>query len=248
MNKDSNGFISVIIVSHGHKNYVEKLLKQIIQSKLVKEIILIKNLAEEISYNDPKVKEISNSFPKSYSENINFGLNECSSEFVCLMNPDIFFKDYDPDKVLSSLLSKLSEDSNYSIVSPIVLDKEGFISDFARDFPCVTGVFYKFFKHILLRRPIKVAKLNMTPDWVGGMFMFFKASTIRDIGGFSINFRLYYEDVDLCYRLKLSEKKICVDDKVSVIHYGQRNSWKSPKYFYWHISSMLKFFIIRYFK
>ena len=60
------------------------------------------------------------------------------------------------------------------------------------------------------------------PDWVAGMFMFFKTDRLHAIGGFSESYRLYYEDVDVCFRLRQSGGVVAVDNEVRVIHVGQR--------------------------
>ncbi|THD69158.1 glycosyltransferase family 2 protein [Robertkochia marina] len=49
--------------------------------------------------------------------------------------------------------------------------------------------------------PIKV-------DYVNGSFMFFRASDFENSGGFDTNIFLFYEESDLCKRLK-KEKKFC---------------------------------------
>lgn len=55
-------------------------------------------------------------------------------------------------------------------------------------------------KHIKRRK--KHYNKNVSVDFIQGCFMFFEASIFAKIGGFDTNLFLYYEEMDICYRLK----------------------------------------------
>ena len=80
------------------------------------------------------------------------------------------------------------------------------------------------------------------PDWVGGMFMLFPRAVFEKLGGFNERFFLYYEDVDLCARLRLLGYEVALYPRAQVNHDARRSSHASFKYFKWHLSSMLRFF------
>ena len=79
------------------------------------------------------------------------------------------------------------------------------------------------------------------PDWVAGMCMGFRQDVFRMLGGFDEAYFLYYEDVDLCSRVWLSGKKVCVQQQYQVIHQAQRESHRNLRYMKWHVSSILRF-------
>lgn len=93
----------------------------------------------------------------------------------------------------------------------------------------------------------EIDKHEFTPDWVGEMCMFFPRAVFQAINGFDERYFLYYEDVDLCCRLRLAGYRIVVNSAAVVIHNAQRQSHRSLSYLRRHIASMLRFFSSRVF-
>jgi len=54
-------------------------------------------------------------------------------------------------------------------------------------------------------------------DWVSGACMLTKRGVINEVGKFDENFFLYFEDTDLCYRMK-SKGKIIYFPEAQVVH------------------------------
>ena len=57
-------------------------------------------------------------------------------------------------------------------------------------------------------------------DTVKGHAMFLNMEKIKKIGFFDENFFLYFEEIDLCKRIKKNNEKIYIDDSVKIKHYG----------------------------
>jgi GT2 family glycosyltransferase len=74
------------------------------------------------------------------------------------------------------------------------------------------------------------------------MFMLFTRETFEAVGGFDERYYLYYEDVDICARLRMAGKEVVLCPTVQVIHDAQRQSHTSPRHLAWHLASMLRFF------
>ena len=83
------------------------------------------------------------------------------------------------------------------------------------------------------------------PDWVAGMFMVLRSETFRAAGGFDEGYFLYYEDVDLCWRLQRSGLRAALLPTVRAIHDARRSSHRKLRYLLWHGKSMLRFFAKR---
>lgn len=75
--------------------------------------------------------------------------------------------------------------------------------------------------------------------------MLFRRDAFEAVGGFDERFHLYYEDVDLCARIRLSGKEVILCRSVEVIHDARRESHRNMRYFAWHLVSMLRFFMSR---
>lgn len=157
-------------------------------------------------------------------------------EFFCVLNPDIRFK----ENPFLSLLSCFKVPS-IGVVAPIVLDEQGEWDNNARCFPTPIKILCK----AVGRRKesdYKVARDVVYPDWVAVMFMLFLSETFEGLGGFNERYFLYYEDVDICARLQLNDYHVALCPGTKVTHYARRSSHRSFKYFYWHLTSMVRFF------
>ncbi len=56
-------------------------------------------------------------------------------------------------------------------------------------------------------------------NYVNGSFMFFRASDFNAVGGFDTNIFLYFEESDICYRLKKKGKNTYFLPSASYLHY-----------------------------
>jgi len=79
------------------------------------------------------------------------------------------------------------------------------------------------------------------PDWVAGMFLLLSTSKFKDIGGFDPRFFMYYEDVDLCRRIRKNGDEVAFLTSVSVTHNARRDSRKKPRFFLWHFISIVRY-------
>jgi mannose-6-phosphate isomerase-like protein (cupin superfamily) len=83
-------------------------------------------------------------------------------------------------------------------------------------------------------------------DWVAGMFMLFRSEAFRAVGGFDERFFLYYEDVDVCRRMRaLGYSAVYVPD-ATVIHDARRESRRNPRLMGIHAASALRYLARRY--
>jgi len=77
---------------------------------------------------------------------------------------------------------------------------------------------------------------------VAGFFMLFRSAAFRSLGGFDERYFLYYEDFDLCCRLRAAGHAIAWVPQARVVHDARRTSHRNARYLVWHASSVLRFF------
>jgi len=234
--------ISVSIVSHGQMNLVANLLNDIekfcINSTL--ELIITLNVDEifpfELNQFSFPIHLIKNPIPLGFGANHNQAFKFATGAYFCVLNPDIrLMTDPFPE------LIRCFDASLTGVVAPLVFGAEGKLEDSARRFPSPLKILCKVFGRCR-GSDYKVQDTIIHPEWVGGMFMLFPRSIFERLEGFDQRYFLYYEDVDLCARLQLLGFKVAVSPRAAVIHHAQRSSWRSYKYFRWHLSSMMRFF------
>jgi N-acetylglucosaminyl-diphospho-decaprenol L-rhamnosyltransferase len=159
------------------------------------------------------------------------------------MNPDIKL-DSDP---FPSLLACLQNKST-GVAAPVVINDDGKIEDSARCFPTPLNIICKALGGCKANEYVVDCRSG-NPDWVAGMFMLFPADVFAKLGGFDQRYFLYYEDVDLCVRLRLIGYEVAINHDAKVIHNARRSSHHDLRYLKWHIASMLRFFFSpQYFK
>ncbi len=66
-------------------------------------------------------------------------------------------------------------------------------------------------------------------DQIMGSFMFIRSDVIREVGGFDEKFWMYFEEVDLCLRIKAAGWKIVHYPHVSSIHFLSKSSMPMGK-------------------
>jgi N-acetylglucosaminyl-diphospho-decaprenol L-rhamnosyltransferase len=234
--------ISISIVSHAQAHLIKTLLADIDRqcSTIRLEILVTLNLEEPLSFLVDSfsfpIKIIRNKSPLGFAANHNQAFACSTGQFFCVMNPDIRLN----EEPFPELLSRL-QDSTIGLAAPLVVNNSGEVEDSARVFPTPFKIICKAFggckgsDYLIKNEPIY-------PDWVGGMFMLFPREVFEKLSGFNERFYLYYEDVDLCARLRLQGYQVVLCSTTKVIHEAQRSSHKSLRYLSWHIASMLRFF------
>lgn len=245
MNQDQK-FLPVVvsIVSHGHGRMVEALVHKLLEQPSFKKLILTLNIPEELNLpDDQRLSVIRNQSPKGFGENHNNAFELCDQTYFAIVNPDVDFK----ENVLSDLIFHRNQ-HDADLIAPLSLSLNGSIEDCARSYPTPQQILSKLLGKDTSEIDIKVDDDCMQPDWVPGIFMLVTSDVFKSVGGFDTSYFLYYEDTDLCYRLRSHGHSIYICPKVTIIHDAQRASHKNARYFYWHVSSMLRFFIKRYVK
>jgi GT2 family glycosyltransferase len=137
--------------------------------------------------------------------------------------------------------------NHVGVVAPLVQNSHGEIEDTARQFPTPWSIIFKALKHFF-GRPTRQREFVCKPDWVGGMFMLFDHDVFQDANGFDERYFLYYEDVDLCARLRLKDLAVLWLPEVIVVHEARFSSHQNFRYALWHLRSMARFFTSKPFR
>jgi len=184
-----------------------------------------------------------NEKPRGFSSNHNQaffeqGHDRAQEKYFCVLNPDISL----PAGTFANLLKYVGDSQpKLALVAPAVISAKGEIEDSARKVPTPTIILLKAI-HLLFGISTRAHVIPKNPDWVAGMFMLFRAEVFENIGGFDERYHLYYEDVDICCRLRASGYDLQYCPEVKIKHHAQRSSHRELRYLAWHAISMLRFF------
>lgn len=237
----------ISIVSHGQGELVRALLDDLAEWERDSDIqvVLTLNLPEALPFDAGAypfpLHIVQNDRPQGFGANHNaaFRLARAGGDFAyyCVLNPDIRLA----SGVIPALRAILAAHPETGLVAPTVVNREGIAENSARRLPTPIGILGKAIRLAASGKLPAEPPLD-PPHWVAGMFMLFPARVFSAVGGFDEAYHLYYEDVDLCCRLRLAGHDIRLAREASVIHDARRASHRSLRYMRWHLASMLRFF------
>jgi N-acetylglucosaminyl-diphospho-decaprenol L-rhamnosyltransferase len=181
------------------------------------------------------VERIANRHVKGFGANHNAAFKRCSTPYFCVANPDIRL----PTDPFPALLECLRE-PKVGVVGPVVRSPTGNIEDSARRFPTPAVLFRKIFTDKRIPDyPLDLGPLRV--DWVAGMFMLFRREAFDAVRGFDEAYFLYYEDADICDRLRRQGFAAIYEPRAQVVHEAQRGSRRNPRLALRHMASAARF-------
>lgn len=195
--------VAAIVVTHGPHPDLERCLLSLVPQ--VDELVVIANLRLEPDL-PAGARLLQNQKPVGFGANVNRGVRETNAEFVVIANPDT---EPAPDAV-GILRDFTAGRQRCGIAGPELHYPDGRWQPSRRRFPTVTGTlvrrtplryvfrpFERQRKHYLLdERPTE----PVPADWMLAAFLLLRREMMEELGGFDEKFRLYGEDIELCYR------------------------------------------------
>ena len=238
-----NTSLTVSIVSHGHGAIVGDLLRDLARCAEVTRVVLTHNIPEARIQIDTELASrttvITNPRPTGFSANHNAAFRRSDTDAFCVMNPDVRVRQSPFPKLLALL-----DDPSVGLAAPAVVSPAGSLECTARRFPTPASLLLKAMGMGEGGLQFELGSAPVHPDWVAGMFLLLRRGTFEAIGGLDERFSLYYEDVDLCVRLRKAGYDVVLCPSAIVIHDARRTSHRNPRYMAWHLQSMMRYFAL----
>ena len=232
--------VTLSIVSHGQNALVNQLLRDVQRVCAGRvALVLTQNIADPDALAAgplecaPEI--IVNPQPRGFGANHNAAFRRCCTPFFCVANPDVHL----PADPFPALLQAVAG-PHAAVAGPLVRNPEGGVEDSARRFPTAGSLLKKLFSET--RAPDYPADQGpLEVDWLAGMFMLFRSDAYRAVGGFDEAYFLYYEDVDICRRLRKSGNAAVYEPRAEVVHDARRASRREAGLALHHMKSALRF-------
>ena len=171
----------------------------------------------------PRARVLRNEVNVGFGRGINQGVTASRAPFILIMNPDCRLE---PGAV-ATMRAELEARPRCAIVGLRVLDPDGSEQGSARGDPdMLTGLFGRTgpLRHLLpsaavsRRNVVSTGRESVTVDWVSGACMLVRRSAFEEVGGFDPRYFLYWEDADLCRRLRARGYEIRYVPGATAVH------------------------------
>jgi N-acetylglucosaminyl-diphospho-decaprenol L-rhamnosyltransferase len=150
-------------------------------------------------------------------------------DWILVVNPDVVLDAGSID----TMMAAGSQDSAIAAVGPRTLTTEGEVYPSARSVPSLrTGVGHALFVNLWVGNPWTRAYRNDTQaepirrdaGWLSGACVLVRRSVFDAIGGFDEGYFMYFEDVDLGYRLGKAGYRNLYEPDAVAIHTGAHST------------------------
>jgi hypothetical protein len=182
----------------------------------------------------PTVKVLSSGENIGYGAAANLAIAGCLAEYIVLLNGDALIK----PGFLPAASNYLDRHATAAIVGPQIYNPDGipqtscfYFPTFAHIFLYLSGLYRLASAMPLVRERSLQAGSALRPGpvpWVLGAALAIRRTAFASAGGFDETFFLYFEEIDLCYRLARQGWQTHFEPAAQAIHIGAASAAQRP--------------------
>ncbi|MFJ5979010.1 glycosyltransferase family 2 protein [Arthrobacter sp. KFRI-F3372] len=208
----------VVVVAYNSSGYLPRLASSLQGAGVPRSVVIVDNASIDNSVGVARRQDwggslnvIQNPRNVGFGAAMNQGVKslERGSEFVLLINPDVQLE----PQTVPSLLAALISDDQLACVGPRMETSDGQAVSSARALPTLWTVASRRVRELV---PHNVQVMDV--GWVCGAVMLWRRQAFEQIGGFSPDYFLYYEDVDICRKAWHAGLKIATVAEAKAVH------------------------------
>jgi N-acetylglucosaminyl-diphospho-decaprenol L-rhamnosyltransferase len=237
---------------------VKNCIKTVLESDLgfEYEIVVVDNnskdgVAQLLKEQFPNVKLIESDKNLGMGGGNNIGMREANGEYILILNPDIHLF---PDSI-KQMIEHIESNPEIGLLAPKLLNPDKTLQHTCyRWHNFWTPVFRRtaLSKFSFARRELRRFLMEdwdhentQEVDWIQGSCCLVSRKVVEEVGYFDERFFMYFEDTDLCRRIKNGGYKNIYFPSSQVIHFHRRQSADSNPFFNrltrTHIISWIKY-------
>lgn len=225
--------VSAIILVYHDEKYLNNCISSLRQSAKIAniylEIIIVVNdieLKSNFRFPD-NCKIIFNKNNLGFAKSINQAAKEITGEWLLIVNIDTITSKF----ALKELLQH-SVKSDIGIIAPKIFNQNYILEHSIHNEPTLWNIFieqsylYKLFPSIFhsYQTDVTLFSYPYEVDFVSGVFFLIRKDIYLKLNGFDEQFFIYFEDFDLCKRVKKLGYKTFFEPKAKVIHFLHQSS------------------------
>jgi GT2 family glycosyltransferase len=156
----------------------------------------------------------------------NAGASEARGRYLLLLNSDCFVR----PGLFEALIRRLENESRCAVAGPRLLNPDGSTQPSCHNFPAPLVFFLEqsMLWRLMRRVPFLASRLDLASphdrvrrvDWLAGACLMVRPEAFRQVGGFDRAFFFYWEEADLCFRLRQHGWSTVFDPAAEAVHVG----------------------------
>jgi GT2 family glycosyltransferase len=176
----------------------------------------------------PHTRVITNTDNLGFARGVNQGIAATTAPLVLIMNPDCRLV----AGAVATLRAELELHDFCAIVGPRILNPDGSVQGSARGDPdMLTGLFGRTplaarlmpwlpatKRNVVSDAAIRSGHASVVVDWLSGACMLARRDALQKVNGFDERYFLYWEDADLCRRLRAAGHHVRYVPGATAIH------------------------------
>jgi GT2 family glycosyltransferase len=231
--------VSVVIVSFNTCDLLARCLRTLMQelNGIQAEVFVVDNASSDgspdmVEAQFPSVRLIRSAVNRGFGAANNIALRQATGRYAILLNSDAFPQ----PNAFRRAIEHMDADTDVALGGARLIGQDGswqpsgrLFPSLLNDFLTLSGLSARFpYSSFFGRADRTWADIQRSAevDWVPGAFSIIRRSVLDQVGLFDEAFFFYYEEVDLCVRLKQAGYRVWYYADVVVVHLGGESSKK----------------------
>jgi GT2 family glycosyltransferase len=223
---------AIVVVNFNTREHLSACLDTL-RGQNASRVVVVDNASldgsvEMVRERHPGVELVPNPRNRGYGQAANQAVRACTEPHVLVLNADIRLA----AGAVAALSAYLDEHPEAAVVGPRLVKEDGTLQPSALPFP----------RPITLRplvRHVPLLREWYLPTWghsraravpyVLGAALCIRRAAFEEVGGFDPEFFLFYEEVDLCLRLRRAGWQVHFAPVTTVVHTGGASTGQHPE-------------------
>lgn len=249
--------VSIVIVNWNSRGFLKDCLQSIREgvNGISHEVIIVDNASGDgsssfVEENFPGVKLIKNSRNTGFATACNQGAASSRGKYLFFLNPDTIIQ----GDSIKRLIGFVQTQPWLGAVGPRLISRDGRVQNSVRRFP---GLMDILLKDTVLKRLLPLVgkdrlvhrlsdRMPSNVDQISGAAFLMKKDLWVNIGGMDQRFFMFYEEVDLCRRLKGLGFGIFYLPTARIIHLGGGSRHKDRSTVFYHSVKSMFLYLQKY--
>jgi len=218
----------VAVVTFNTRDYLRVCLNSVL-AEAPSEVVVVDNASTDgtpdiVRTEYPQVTLYANTSNYGYGSAANQAVKSCRGDYVLLLNGDAMVT----PGAIGALSAYMDRHPEAAVVGPLLRHPDGSLERSYFPFPGTLGWFLENEPVVWLLRCLPVGLerfLCFTPPtvdrvvpWVLGAALLLRRTAFEAVGGFDESYFMYFEEVDLCLRLRAVQSQVHFTPSATVLH------------------------------